>query len=132
MNVLYKMLFKDWIELYGTDVLKKLFKKNRKKDFNFEIDYDFKLTYLDMSNWDVEYIHNFYSCFQNYTKLEVLNLSNWKLNKFANLKHIFRNCNSLHTIYCSEDVFNRLYKHLPEYDTWMWWNDNMATRLTFL
>ena len=93
------MLFKDWIELYGTDVLKKLFKKNRKKDFNFEIDYDFKLTYLD---------------------------------KFANLKHIFRNCNSLHTIYCSEDVFNRLYKHLPEYDTWMWWNDNMATRLTFL
>ncbi len=132
MNVLYKMLFKDWIELYGTDVLKKLFKKNRKKDFNFEIDYDFKLTYLDMSNWDVEYIHNFYSCFENYTKLEVLNLSNWKLNKFANLKHIFRNCNSLHTIYCSEDVFNRLYKHLPEYDTWMWWNDNMATRLTFL
>ena len=132
MNVLYKMLFKDWIELYGTDVLKKLFKKNRKKDFNFEIDYDFKLTYLDMSNWYVEYIHNFYSCFENYTKLEVLNLSNWKLNKFANLKHIFRNCNSLHTIYCSEDVFNRLYKHLPEYDTWMWWNDNMATRLTFL
>lgn len=132
MNVLYKMLFKDWIELYGTDVLKKLFKKNRKKDFNFEIDYNFKLTYLDMSNWDVEYIHNFYSCFENYTKLEVLNLSNWKLNKFANLKHIFRNCNSLHTIYCSEDVFNRLYKHLPEYDTWMWWNDNMATRLTFL
>ena len=132
MNVLYKMLFKDWIELYGTDVLKKLFKKNRKKDFNFEIDYDFKLTYLDMSNWDVEYIHNFYSCFENYTKLEVLNLSNWKLNKFANLKHIFRNCNSLHTIYCSEDVFNRLYKHLLEYDTWMWWNDNMATRLTFL
>ncbi len=132
MNVLYKMLFKDWIELYGTDVLKKLFKKNRKKDFNFEIDYDFKLTYLDMSNWDVEYIHNFYSCFENYTKLEVLNLSNWKLNRFANLKHIFRNCNSLHTIYCSEDVFNRLYKHLPEYDTWMWWNDNMATRLTFL
>lgn len=132
MNVLYKMLFKDWIELYGTDVLKKLFKKNRKKDFNFEIDYDFKLTYLDMSNWDVEYIHNFYSCFENYTKLEVLNLSNWKLNKFANLKHIFRNCNNLHTIYCSEDVFNRLYKHLPEYDTWMWWNDNMATRLTFL
>ena len=132
MNDLYKMLFKDWIELYGTDVLKKLFKKNRKKDFNFEIDYDFKLTYLDMSNWDVEYIHNFYSCFENYTKLEVLNLSNWKLNKFANLKHIFRNCNSLHTIYCSEDVFNRLYKHLPEYDTWMWWNDNMATRLTFL
>lgn len=132
MNVLYKMLFKDWVELYGTDVLKKLFKKNRKKDFNFEIDYDFKLTYLDMSNWDVEYIHNFYSCFENYTKLEVLNLSNWKLNKFANLKHIFRNCNSLHTIYCSEDVFNRLYKHLPEYDTWMWWNDNMATRLTFL
>ena len=132
MNVLYKMLFKDWIELYGTDVLKKLFKKNRKKDFNFEIDYDFKLTYLDMSNWDVEYIHNFYSCFENYTKLEVLNLSNWKLNKLANLKHIFRNCNSLHTIYCSEDVFNRLYKHLPEYDTWMWWNDNMATRLTFL
>ena len=132
MNVLYKMLFKDWIELYGTDVLKKLFKKNRKKDFNFEIDYDFKLTYLDMSNWDVEYIHNFYSCFENYTKLEVLNLSNWKLNKFANLKHILRNCNSLHTIYCSEDVFNRLYKHLPEYDTWMWWNDNMATRLTFL
>ena len=132
MNILYKMLFKDWIELYGTDVLKKLFKKNRKKDFNFEIDYDFKLTYLDMSNWDVEYIHNFYSCFENYTKLEVLNLSNWKLNKFANLKHIFRNCNSLHTIYCSEDVFNRLYKHLPEYDTWMWWNDNMATRLTFL
>ena len=132
MNVLYKMLFKDWIELYGTDVLKKLFKRNRKKDFNFEIDYDFKLTYLDMSNWDVEYIHNFYSCFENYTKLEVLNLSNWKLNKFANLKHIFRNCNSLHTIYCSEDVFNRLYKHLPEYDTWMWWNDNMATRLTFL
>ena len=132
MNVLYKMLFKDWIELYGTDVLKKLFKNNRKKDFNFEIDYDFKLTYLDMSNWDVEYIHNFYSCFENYTKLEVLNLSNWKLNKFANLKHIFRNCNSLHTIYCSEDVFNRLYKHLPEYDTWMWWNDNMATRLTFL
>lgn len=126
------MLFKDWIELYGTDVLKKLFKKNRKKDFNFEIDYDFKLTYLDMSNWDVEYTHNFYSCFENYTKLEVLNLSNWKLNKFANLKHIFRNCNSLHTIYCSEDVFNRLYKHLPEYDTWMWWNDNMATRLTFL
>ena len=132
MNVLYKMLFKDWVELYGTDVLKKLFKKNRKKDFNFEIDYNFKLTYLDMSNWDVEYIHNFYSCFENYTKLEVLNLSNWKLNKFANLKHIFRNCNSLHTIYCSEDVFNRLYKHLPEYDTWMWWNDNMATRLTFL
>lgn len=132
MNVLYKMLFKDWIELYGTDVLKKLFKKNRKKDFNFEIDYDFKLTYLDISNWDVEYIHNFYSCFENYTKLEVLNLSNWKLNKFANLKHIFRNCNCLHTIYCSEDVFNRLYKHLPEYDTWMWWNDNMATRLTFL
>ena len=87
MNVLYKMLFKDWIELYGTDVLKKLFKKNRKKDFNFEIDYDFKLTYLDMSNWDVEYTHNFYSCFENYTKLEVLNLSNWKLNKFANLIH---------------------------------------------
>ena len=54
--------FDKWLKNNGTEILKKLYKANSKKDIKFKIN-DSSLIELDVSDWDVSKFKSLQKCF---------------------------------------------------------------------
>ena len=86
--------FDKWLKNNGTEILKKLYKANSKKDIKFKMN-DSSLIELDVSDWDVSKFKSLQKCFYGYDGLEMLNVKNWDVENVFDLSSCFLDCQML-------------------------------------
>ena len=94
-------MFKSFTVLKTIPMLNSRINPSKITDIKQMFDGCYKLTELNLSNWDVSNVTAIYSVFDDCESLTTLNLSNWRVtNKCNSLMGMFGGCKNLTTLTC--------------------------------